>query len=634
MRAWDYLGIKPTDDTAAIKRAYAKMLKLHHPEDDPAGYQRLREAYDQVMKGVKVKAQKERSSASRRLLDEDDLISVESSAKGPDEEIQQPASYTYRIIESVNRRSAMEHEAHSEQEEDARSASGGGLDGFMEKVKSVYSDFPARLDPYQWSELLNDDLVWNASLQQEVSERLLSFLEEHYFLPKAVWTLLDETYHWKERAKEETAHFLAEYPQVYACIACNGHNMKYDYLRSGGNIDYEAYLRQREAAYRALKDGDLQAMKGALDQAFAIFEGDGELVRLQLEYYRRLGDAEAAIANCNLSVLEVYHYDEACYYRARLLYESGQWLEALPVIEELLARLPNDIDVLDLAGQCCRSLQKQQQAQEMFDRILALNENDIGAFLSQVQMNNYEGAHHSQQEAIRQKRERNLRLRRMLVMGRKAFLQLLLRKWLSFAVIIVILVLLNSPRSPLAFPAETEIRTIDDYYNIIAYLQSEPLIRVTLRDVEWTTLKQTDRQVYFKDGNMFESPSDQEPRPNEGYICVGYLDGVGIMFNASSELVEGIKGLHRYSLEVTGTVREFLPTVIWELESSDTTLSGMYAQDHGEFFATDAFIDSSEAGKSRGFLSFVQFILIVAVLVLIFMILRKLLFLWSRLRWS
>ncbi len=45
-RPWDELGIEPTRDVATIRRAYARRLKQTRPDDDPAGFMALRQAFE------------------------------------------------------------------------------------------------------------------------------------------------------------------------------------------------------------------------------------------------------------------------------------------------------------------------------------------------------------------------------------------------------------------------------------------------------------------------------------------------------------------------------------------------------------------------------------------------------------
>ena len=46
---WTVLGLEPTKDVSAIKRAYAERAKTCHPEEDPEGFLRLRRAYQAAL---------------------------------------------------------------------------------------------------------------------------------------------------------------------------------------------------------------------------------------------------------------------------------------------------------------------------------------------------------------------------------------------------------------------------------------------------------------------------------------------------------------------------------------------------------------------------------------------------------
>ncbi|CAH0215782.1 MULTISPECIES: J domain-containing protein [Pseudomonas] len=49
MNCWAILGLEADADSRSIKRQYATLLKVHRPDEDPSGFQRLREAYEQAM---------------------------------------------------------------------------------------------------------------------------------------------------------------------------------------------------------------------------------------------------------------------------------------------------------------------------------------------------------------------------------------------------------------------------------------------------------------------------------------------------------------------------------------------------------------------------------------------------------
>lgn len=46
---WNLLGIEETKDTSIIRKAYAAKVKLCRPDEDPDGFQSLRQAYESAL---------------------------------------------------------------------------------------------------------------------------------------------------------------------------------------------------------------------------------------------------------------------------------------------------------------------------------------------------------------------------------------------------------------------------------------------------------------------------------------------------------------------------------------------------------------------------------------------------------
>ncbi len=49
MNAWEILGIEPTSDKKEIKKAYARLLKQYHPEENPEKFKQIQAAYQQCL---------------------------------------------------------------------------------------------------------------------------------------------------------------------------------------------------------------------------------------------------------------------------------------------------------------------------------------------------------------------------------------------------------------------------------------------------------------------------------------------------------------------------------------------------------------------------------------------------------
>ena len=49
MNCWEILGIEPTKDKKEIKKAYARLLKQYHPEENPEEFKQIQAAYQQCL---------------------------------------------------------------------------------------------------------------------------------------------------------------------------------------------------------------------------------------------------------------------------------------------------------------------------------------------------------------------------------------------------------------------------------------------------------------------------------------------------------------------------------------------------------------------------------------------------------
>ena len=64
MNKWEILGIEPTHDVKLIRRRYAELVRLYHPEDQPEIYQQIVEAYQSALREARSKKTMQESGRS------------------------------------------------------------------------------------------------------------------------------------------------------------------------------------------------------------------------------------------------------------------------------------------------------------------------------------------------------------------------------------------------------------------------------------------------------------------------------------------------------------------------------------------------------------------------------------------
>lgn len=342
---WKLLGIEPTDDLVSIKRAYAARLKFHHPEEDPEGFQQLREAYEIALKTAKSGQLPGYSAAASTLQDAERHLDSEEELEAGGE-----GTFGYRQT------------GHSpDQRFD-------GVYRFLQQTAEIYDHFPSRMDMNRWRTLLENEDYSGIETRQILRIETLRLFMDRVWLPGPVWRLLNEVFEWTFMEIDLQHLFPKEFLDYLGMQLAGCWDLGYDpiHFAEMPPDDLERFLSARYSAQNALIQGNLERAGECLHIASELLPEDPDLNRLIGEYCLRLNHYEGALLAWKRLEASGERDLNFRLELAHSLLRIGYVEDAYSVYNEILVHTPEQVQALSGAARCHVSMGRMQDAIQLY----------------------------------------------------------------------------------------------------------------------------------------------------------------------------------------------------------------------------------------------------------------------------
>lgn len=306
MDFWRILDIEPTTDKSIIKEAYMDKLNLYHPEEDPEGFQKLREAYELALK-------------------ESDKVSESEIDNSP-------------------------------------------IGLWLQKVEDIYNTFSKRIDIYYWEELLQDDICFQIDTSHEVSEKLLVFLMDNFRLPHEIWQLLDEHFFWIDKKDELYNKFPTQFIDYIISEVNYEDALEYKLFEGYDDANFDEWFRLFYKIKDALSDSETETAKKLLDEIEALQIKHPELDILKIRYLLQVEDVATARQMAQ-DLVDRYSDNSNCHYTLAQVQMYDKKLEEAKIYyQKALDLNESHIGACVGMGDCCLGLEEYEAAQKYYEK--------------------------------------------------------------------------------------------------------------------------------------------------------------------------------------------------------------------------------------------------------------------------
>ncbi len=198
-----------TKDESVIKQAYREKLAVTNPEDNPEGFKRLRQAYEEA------------------------------------------CAYARRSEEP-----ALE-----------RDTTPSGL--WVEKAEELYGRFRTRCDEEAWQALFNEDIFQSLEGEEECRRKLLIYMMDHFKFPKSVWQVFDKNMHIVQDAERLKEHFPADFVEFMVRSCKEDNPINFALFTGPDDGDYDFFLQCYNDCWGAINEQNFEQAEQIIEQAAA-----------------------------------------------------------------------------------------------------------------------------------------------------------------------------------------------------------------------------------------------------------------------------------------------------------------------------------------------------------------------------
>lgn len=203
------LGIDVTKDESIIKQAYRERLVVTNPEDNPEGFKRLRQAYEEAC----------------------------SYAKRKEEPVQE------------------------------RDTTPSGL--WLEKAVAIYGRMSTRCDVNEWKALFDEDIFLSLDGEEECRRKLLIFMLDHFKFPEAVWKLFDKHLHITKESGSLKEQFPTDFVDFMVRSCAGDDAIDYTLFSGPDDGDYDYFLQCYNDCWGAINEQNFAQAEQFIEQASA-----------------------------------------------------------------------------------------------------------------------------------------------------------------------------------------------------------------------------------------------------------------------------------------------------------------------------------------------------------------------------